>query len=514
METIGELLSRSAIECPNRPFLRFQGRSLSFGDVDRAATDAARRLMTLGVGHGDRVALLLPNGFDYPIHWLALAKLGAIAVPANIQYRRNDLAYVLTDAGVMVVVTTAAFADTVEEARQLARARWIIGLTDDERAGTIDLRGVAPSPDPLPTVAVDDLLNLQYTSGTTGFPKGCMLTHRYWHAMGSISVPLMTVTDADVVISAQPCYYIDPHWTLLMCLIARVPMVILPRFSASTFWASASREGATLFYCVGTMPNMLASQPPGPDDRRHKLRLVYCSGIDPARHAEFEARWGVPWREAFGMTETGCDIGVAADDAASVGTGTIGVPLGPRRAAILSPEGMEVPAGEIGELCLTGGTMMLGYWNKPEATAEAFRGGWFHTGDLARRDKAGRYYLVGRIKDMIRRGGENVAAVEVEQSIAAHPAVAGVAVTSRPDPIRGEEVEAFVLPKPGAELDPEDLNRFLEGRIAAFKRPRFITLVRDFPLTPSERVEKHRLRVAGNPHVLRSYDGQQRRWLD
>jgi crotonobetaine/carnitine-CoA ligase len=205
---------------------------------------------------------------------------------------------------------------------------------------------------------------------------------------------------------------------------------------------------------------------------------------------------------------------VAIDDASSVGTGTIGVPLGDRRAAILSPDGRELPPGEIGELCLTGGIMMLGYWNKPEATAEAFRGGWFHTGDLARRDEQGRYYLVGRIKDMVRRGGENVAAVEVEQTISGHPGIAGVAVTGRPDPIRGEEVEAFVLPKPGVDLDPEELATFLENRIASFKRPRFVTLVRDFPLTPSERIEKHRLRAPGNPHLIRSYDLHQHRWED
>ena len=511
MEPLGALVSRCASEVGDGVLLEFEGATLTYAEFDQATTRMARQLQTIGMTKGDRVGLLFPNGFDYPVCWVAAAKLGAIVVPVNPRYQRDDLAYVLTDAGVAAVLTTSTAVSRLKEARAFARARWEICLIDGVEAD-VDLRDVPESTEAMPSVQIDDLLNLQYTSGTTGFPKGCKLTHGYWHNLGRRSVELTRATDADVIICAQPFYYVDPQWTLVMTLLARARMVLLPRFSASGFWKSATDAGATLFYCVGTMPNMLMAQPIGAWERAHKLRVIYCSGIDPVQHRAFEERWGVRWREAFGMTETGVDIGVDIDDATSVGSGTLGVVLPGKRATILDPVGAEMPNGTVGELCLAGDQMMQGYWNKPEATAAAIRDGWFHTGDLARRDDAGRYYLVGRIKDMIRRGGENIAASEVEQAIGGHPAVAGVAVTARPDPVRGEEVEAFVLAKPGVELDPVDLANFLARRIAAFKHPRYVTMVRDFPLTPSDRVEKHKLRVAGNPHVIRTFDLAERRW--
>ena len=228
---------------------------------------------------------------------------------------------------------------------------------------------------------------------------------------------------SDVALTAQPFSYVDPQWNVVMCLVAGIPLVILPRFSATTFWASVNGAGATFFYVLGTMPVFLLKQPPDPAvERAHRVRFVACSGIVPQLHAAFEARWGVPWREAFGMTETGVDLVVPIDDVSSVGSGAAGKPIPGKEAKVVDIDGVPLADGQVGELCLRGSGMMLGYWNKPEATAERMQDGWMHTGDLASRDAKGYYHIVGRLKDMIRRGGENISAAEVEGVMTQHPA--------------------------------------------------------------------------------------------
>ncbi|HEX4934659.1 MAG TPA: AMP-binding protein, partial [Gemmatimonadaceae bacterium] len=326
----------------------------------------------------------------------------------------------------------------------------------------------------------------------------------YWLRLSERSARFAGVTLDDVALTAQPFYYMDPQWNVGMCLVAGCPLVILPRFSASTFWRSVQETGTTFFYVLGTMPVFLLKQPPDPTvERGHRVRFVSCSGIVPALHAEFEARWGVPWREAFGMTETGVDLFVPVEDTACVGSGAAGRPVEGEEACVVDPAGHPLGDGEVGELCVRGSGMMLGYWNNPAATAERIRDGWLHTGDLAWRDEQGYYHIVGRLKDMIRRTGENISAVEVEGVLAQHPAVRGVAVVPVADELRGEEVKAFVQLQPGhEETPPQALVDFARANLAAFKVPRFIEYVDDLPRTPSEKVAKH---------VLLARTGDQRR---
>ncbi|WP_344925006.1 AMP-binding protein, partial [Streptosporangium carneum] len=332
----------------------------------------------------------------------------------------------------------------------------------------------------LPGIGQDDLVNLQYTSGTTGFPKGCMLTHGYWLRLAELAAGLVGARRGDVDLTAQPFSYMDPQWNTVLCLQVGIPLVILPRFSASTFWRSVREEGATFLYLLGTMPTYLFRQPEDPQDRAHRVRLVLCSGIVADLHAAFEQRWGAPWREAYGMTETGVDLAVPLDDDACVGSGAAGVPVPGKQVELVD-----------GEIVVTGSPMMLGYWNDPEATAERIRDGRLYTGDLGRRDERGYIHLVGRRKDMIRRGGENIAAAEVEAALARHPAVRAAAVVAVPDELRGEEVKAFV--QVCSAVPPQELVEFVGQRLAGFKVPRFVEYVDEFPMTPSERIAKHLL---------------------
>lgn len=451
----------------------------------------ANALAGLGVGPGDRVGIMLPNGIDYPITWLGVVRMGAVVVPVNTGYRDDDLHYVLTDSGAKVVVTaesTWAVIDRVAtRCPELARVvRW-----DAEFAGLVG----GQSTDRPPTgVDRSTLSVLQYTSGTTGFPKGCMLTHDTWIGSAENYLAMARFEAGDVDLVMTPFYYADAAWNTVLCLMTGMELAILPRFSASGLWRSAIETGATFFYCLGTMPILLLKQPPDPAvDRGHRVRWVSCSGIPADRHVEIEARWGVPWRECYGTTEVGFVIATLPGDVHLTGSGSIGRMLPGYEGRLVGPDGLEVARGEVGEFACRGPSRSLGYWNQPEATAAWLRDGWAYTGDLMYQDPEGNYYLVGRTKDMIRRGGENVAAAEVERTLCLHRSVLNAACIPVPDPIRGEEIKALVVVDPAVGFDPAALAAHCRARLAAFKVPRYFEAVAEFPLTPSQRIEKHKL---------------------
>lgn len=501
--SIAALLEHRATTCGDLEFLRSSGHSLSFAQVAHEVDQRALKLAGAGVKPGERIALMMKNGLDFPLWWLAILRAGGIMVPINIQYEQHDLAYILEDSKPVAAICQAPYFEKLQQAAK----NTAMMIFSDHVASDYQFKDLVKSNAPLPAQGRTDLANIQYTSGTTGFPKGCMLTQNYWLELGHQARSLFDMKYGDVNFTAQPFYYLDPQWNLLACLFAKIPLVIAPRFSASTFWETIVKENVTIFYCVGAMPAMLLNQQRNPlVDRAHRVRLVYCSGLSPLLHADVEERWGVPWREVFGMTETGADIAVDAADQASVGSGTIGTPLAGRTAGIFGSDNEKCAYGEIGELRIRGVPMMLGYWNNPEATRAAFVDGWFRTGDLARQDQQGKFYIVGRKKDMIRRSGENISAAEVEQILAAHPSVDIAAVKARPDMVRGEEVEAFLLLKSDREFDPLELLEFLSDKLAAFKRPRYLSILKHMPLTPSMRPQKQLLNYSDENLVLKSID--------
>ncbi|EMD23733.1 AMP-binding protein [Amycolatopsis azurea] len=500
--TVTELLEHRARDSPEREFLRFGEWSWSFAEIDDWTSRLAHRLIEVdGVQPGDRVAIMLPNVVHWPVVWLAALKAGAVAVPINSSYRRADLAFVLRDSGARVVFTDA---DRVELIASVVAGEDIrvVDVADD---------GAEPFPATPPAVPIDGgaLANLQYTSGTTGFPKACMLTHDYWVRLGWICAAATGLGPEDVLLTAQPFSYMDPQWNTALALTVGAPLVVLPRFSASTFMADVRRHRATFFYVLGSMPTLLFKQPPTPEDRDNDLRLVFCSGIPVGLHARLEERWGAPWREIYGMTESGIDLFSPFGDADAVGSGSLGQPVPTKQVRVVDPDGTEVPDGEAGELIIAGTPMMNGYWNRPEDTARVLRDGWLHTGDVVIRHSDDGIRLVGRIKDMVRRGGENVASVEVEAALERDDLVVSAAVVAEPDETLGEEVKAFVQLAAGVPSGRATAERIVERagkELARFKVPRYIEFVAEFPRTPSERVSKPALkaRAAADPGV--TYD--------
>ncbi|MFH8573852.1 AMP-binding protein [Streptomyces sp. NPDC017993] len=506
LPTLTELLSQRAQDSPEREFLRFGERSWSFADIDEWSSRLAHRLIELdGIQPGDRVAIMLPNVVHWPVVWIAALKAGAVAVPVNSSYQRGDLAFVLRDSGARVAFTdserSGLIADVLATEGGLAGLR-VVDVADD---GSDPFSKAAP----VVPVGAGTLANLQYTSGTTGFPKACMLTHDYWVRLGWICAAATGLGIEDVLLTAQPFSYMDPQWNTALALTVGAPLVVLPRFSASTFMVDVRRHRATFFYVLGSMPTLLFKQPSVPEDRDNDVRQVLCSGIPVGLHAQLEERWGAPWREIYGMTESGVDLFSPFAHTDAVGSGSLGRSVPTKQVRVVDPDGIEVPAGDPGELVVLGKPMMSGYWNRPEDTARVLRDGWLHTGDVVVRRPDHGIQLVGRIKDMVRRGGENVASVEVEAALERDDVVVAAAVVAEPDETLGEEVKAFVqlaADVPRNRATAEEIVERAGKELARFKVPRYVEFVADFPRTPSERISKAALkaRAVDDPGV--TYD--------
>lgn len=484
------------------------GEQFSFADVERRSGELAAALAALGTSEGDRVAVMLRNQPEFPLLWLALARIGAVLVPLNTNYRELDGAHVLAHSGARFAVAGAEFAELLHRIAPETSVERVINVAElAEQAGE-------PAVDMWPGAPAERVVNIQYTSGTTGAPKGCLLSHRYWTTLAhSLVAEYPAVSAEDTILTAQPFHYIDPQWNIALGLASGATLVVLDRFHPDNFWAKVREHGVTWFYCLGLMPTLLLRTPESPLDTRHEVRAISASAIPPDLHAELERRWGVPWYESFGMTETGGDIRVLPPDHdETVGTACIGRPIPEREAMIVDETDRPVPRGTTGELVLRGVGLMRGYHDDPDATTHAFRGGWFHTGDRATMDDQGRIYYIGRTKDMIRRSGENISADEVERALLLHPGVAMAAVLAVPDELRGEEVKAYVV-RGDDHPAPDELAEFCAAKLAYFKVPRYWTFIESLPMTPSERVAKGQLRAEAADPRTGAYDRKTGTWL-
>lgn len=472
----------------NYPYLN---ECLTFQQLDEQSDRLTAWLVRHGVHPGDRVAVMLENVPQWPVSWAAILKAGASTVPINVKYRPADIAHVLRDSGATFVLTSVNNVAAVQAVVRHERLPCdvvdlpakLAGLPSSDRVGDAN-----PSR--------DDLASLQYTSGTTGFPKACMLTHSYWLELARDLAVRAHVTADDVMIVCQAWSYVDPQWITTMSLLTGARLSIEPRFSASGFWPAARAAGATITYVLGAMPSLLFKQTESEHDRDNTMRLVLCSGIPVDLHAQLEQRWGAPWREIYGSTETGVDLMSAPEDTEVVGTGALGLPPQGKRVRLLDENGQDVGVGERGEIVVEGSPLMLGYWNHPDATAAVLHKQRYRTGDLGVMDERGRIRHAGRLKDIIRRGGENISAAEVESVVARHEAVLSAAVAGVPDEIYDEIPKAFIVLREGTVGSPElaaEIFGYVESQLAPFKVPDLLEFCDSFPMTPSERVEKRKL---------------------
>lgn len=489
---IGALVESAAARFGEKKLLTIdhEGVSFSFRELNERVNQYANALMAAGVGRGHHVAVMLPNCSEFPLTWLALAKLGAVMVPVNNRYQVKDLEYILHDSDSTALVIYGDYLPIFRKAKA-DKVEKVLLVGPREGDSEIDLRGSADKMAcqlSCPAPALDDIMNLQYTSGTTGFPKAAITTHEYWLVLGKFAAQLMT--DEDLFLTMSPFYYMDPQWELLMALYSGCGIVLMGKITLENLVRSIKQYPITTLWGFPEMLYLTSFK----EDRDHHLRNALLSAFPPLLHKEFEAQFHVAAREVYGMTEIGIGTLAPFEDAHLVGSGSVGKPPDIRQLRIVDEDGTDVPQGEVGELLVKGQGLFKGYYGKPTETARAFLGEYFRTGDLFRQDQDGNYYFVSRKKDMIRRMADNISATEVEQVLMSHPRIAEAAVVPVPDLVRGEEVKAYIL-LAGSEtpesVTPEEIVAFCLERIAKFKVPRYIEYIEEFPRSASGKIQKN-----------------------
>lgn len=515
-----QLLVSAASRFPENDGINYfdQGRKLNFAQLQQQVFSLAEGLNSIGIGKGSHVAVLLNNRIEFPVTWLALGVLGAVMLPVNTRYTGSELDYLVNDGDAEYFISEpslmGAFDDMQQRPDAMTDAHVVVvdgepnayhDWTTLQALGSGDYR-------PNWEVATDDLMNIQYTSGTTGFPKGCMQSQRYWILLGCSAFELYGKVRS--ILSDHPFFYMDPQWQLILAIYTGACIYAPSRLSSSKFMERINNYNIEMSF----FPRPLISTEAKPEDRNTSLKKLFAMGVGAAGQKKLTERFNIPVLEGYGMTEIGPGLIVPEElqhDPAIAGQ--CGVPAPFREVKVVADDdGNEADTGEAGELWIRGDSILKGYYNKPEANASSFHNGWFKTGDLFIRDKNGYYRIVGRKKDMIRRSSENISALEVEQALSTHPKIQQAAAVPVPDDYRGEEVKVYLLLREGESVDtlsPQEVIAHSKERLAAFKLPRFIEYVREFPLTPSEKVAKHKLVSSSNNLRANSWDALQGNWL-
>ncbi len=516
--TIGQVLDRITDIDPDKTFVEISGAAYSYREIRDGVLRTAAMFREMGVKHGDRVGLFMPNAIEYLYCWFGLSELGAISVPINTAYRRDETAYILNNAEAVALVTDPSLADVAGAAADLAPSIRHRILRGHEPAGDgwTSFRHSFDRSEPLadrPDVSPDDVSMLVYTSGTTGNPKGVMVTHRMYAAAGQGFKYWTQATSDDRFFTCLPFYHANiQYYSTMGALATGATLVIVDRFSASRFWAQVREAQATVVNFIGMMMPVLAKNPEQPDDADNTVRLFYGSpSFSPEFLAEFEERFATDIIVGFGMTETcyGTIEGIREDRR----SGSSGRPRQhpdqrfENTARIADAEtGAHVGPNTVGEITIKNPAVMPGYWRNDEQNRETLRDGWLYTGDLGWLDDDGFLYFVDRKKDIIRRRGENISSQEVENVIKANPNVLDCAVVAVPSELGEDEVKAYVTPREGATVDPEQVVYWCAEHLAYFKVPRYWEVRDELPRTPSLRVRKDVLRREREDLIEGCYD--------
>ncbi|PKU23972.1 AMP-binding protein [Telmatospirillum siberiense] len=520
--TVRDLVTRRAIETPEAVYLIAPetGSTLTFGELHGRCLTLARDLAGLGIQRGDRVGLFLPNGLQAAGLFVGIMAAGCVATPLSLLLQPEPLAFVLTHSDCRLVFTTTEHRRELEQAlARLPIPGAVAVRVIDAECGSDDGAGTPDAAWPLAAPANGSNALLMYTSGTTGRPKGVRLSHGNVLSGARFVSQAHGLGPSDRVLAVLPLYHINAQIVTVLAPLYHGGSLVMPRrFSAGRFWSLAAEHRCTW---LNVVPTIIAYLLNGEENLRADLDLGavrFCRSasapLAPEHHRAFEQRFGIGIIETMGLTETAAPVFTNPLNPALRKIGSPGRAFG-NLARIAAP-GTErpQPAGMVGEIQISGPNVMSGYHKDPAETASAFTAdGWLKTGDLGYRDDEGFYFVTGRLKELIIKGGENIAPREIDETLLKHPALLEAAAVGVPDPLYGQEIEAGVVLKPGMTATEEELKIFCEDRLGRFKTPRVIRIMTELPKGPSGKVQRLRLlQGAGHPHPTRSA-GTDRRHL-
>ena len=500
-QTLPALLERQAAVYEDKPLLRFDGLERSYREVRDAAANTAGVLSAAGVGRGDRFAMMCENRVELLDLILGCAWLGAVAVPLNTALRGAQLTHQLANSGASGLAIDSELASVlayIDVPDTLTRVWGLDGQPQVTLSGCEVSAAPAPAPPaPVGAVGPGDLAAILYTSGTTGPSKGVCCPHGQFYWWGILVGEILGVSESDVLYTCLPLFHTNALNAFLHALVAGATYHVGPRFSASRLWRRLADSGATVTYLLGAMVNILAARAEGPDDRAHTVRVALAPGTPAATFDRFRERFGIQLVEGYGSTETNCAIGAHWSRQRPGWMGRVRAGF---HARVVDGRDVTVADGVPGELVLRHDPPFAfanGYFDMPEKTVEAWGNLWFHTGDQVVRDGDGWFRFTDRLKDAIRRRGENISSFEVEQALQMHPSVGTVAAFPVASDLGEDEVAVAIILKAGAAVDPEALIRWCEPRLAYFAIPRYIQIVEQLPLTANGKVRKAELRRLG-----------------
>ena len=526
--SIGEFFKEAVERNATSVFIEISGQKVTYQQCFDRSLRTASMFKTLGIAKGDRVALFLPNCPEFLYCWFGLSMIGAVSVPINTAYKRDETFYILDNAEASALVahqsllTVAGPASDI--ANKLISKLYVLDENVDDQLTTTNLNGwrdfyecwnSQPPADIDDTVLPDDISMLVYTSGTTGNPKGVQVTHLMYVAAGQGFAYWTRATSSDRFFTCLPYFHANAqYYSTMGTMAAGATLIVESRFSASRFWAQVKESRATVVNFIGMMMPVLSKQPLSDDDRDNRVRLFYGSPAFSKEFLEaFQHRFGTEVIVGFGMTET-C-YGTIESLGESRRSNSSGLPRRHPNEAfenllkIADDLGNALPTGQIGEISIKNPAITPGYWRNEEQSRSSLRDGWLYTGDLGWLDDDGYLYFIDRKKDVIRRRGENISSQEVEDVIKRHTSVLDCAVIAVPSELGEDEVKAYVLPRDGIELEAEEIVYWCADNLAYFKVPRYIELRADLPRTPSLRVRKDVLRQEREDLIQGCFDREQ-----
>ena len=507
---LGDLIRQRAEEVGDKVFLRYKDEQVTYREVDLYSNRCANGFLNLGIKKGDHVAIMLPNCPEFIYTWFGLSKIGAVEVTVNTFHKGEFLRYNIDQSDSRMLVIHSDYLERmglIQDQLPKLEKVIVVGGIDEEKAKAmkIPLMSFEELFERSSDKAVDievfpwDPISIIYTSGTTGPSKGVLAPHKMWIVDAKTILEYRDGREDDVFYAFMPLYHYNAQvLSTITVLVAKAQLVLAERFSASRFWDEMRKYGVTqINYLGGVMP-ILAKQPERPDDADNPVRVGIGAACPPEVMDYVESRFGITCMEGYGMTETGLPIHVTLQERRP---GTCGKVIGDLfEVKLFDDHDEEVPVGHPGEIVVRPKEpyiMLLQYYKMPEKTLEAFRNLWFHTGDLAKKDEEGYFYFVDRKKDAIRRRGENISSFEVEKVVNSHPAVLESAAIAIPSELGEDEIKICVVLKPREKLTPEELIRWCDERMPYFAVPRYVEFMDSLPKTPTERVEKYKLRQMG-----------------